>query len=136
MISRASAVLAVSLLLVPAAHANWFSKKVGGNIDLHKQIGDGISAIAQPTISSAETASRNILEDADRRAGVRIDQVEGIADRQVKNVDVLLEHRIGQVDAIAATRLAQVEHIADKEVKRIDAIATKSINDIDGRLQA
>jgi len=134
--SRASAVLAASLLLVPAAHANWFSKKVGGNIDLHKQIGDGISAIAQPTISSAETASRNILDEADRRAGVRIDQVEGIANRQVGNVDVLLEHRIGQVDAIAATRLKQVETIADKEVKRIDAIATKSINDIDGRLKA
>jgi hypothetical protein len=136
MFSRASAVLAVSLLVIPAAQGKWFAKKVGAHVDLHKQLGDGISAIAQPTINSAETAGRTILGEADRIAGARIEQVGALADKQVGHVDVLLEHRIGQVDRIAATRLAQIDGIFDKDIKRIDNIAAARINDIDGRLKA
>lgn len=144
---RASAVLAMSFLLVPAAQANWFHKKIETNIDLHKQIGDGISAIAQPTITSAETAGRNVVSDADRIAGARLAEadriagtrladVDALAARHIGGVDVLLEQRIGQIDRIAATRLAQVDSIVDKDIKRVDAVAAARIADVDALLKA
>ena len=58
MISRTTAAAAVSFLIVAAADGSWFSETVAANIDLKKQVGTGISVIAQPTIDSAQTAAR------------------------------------------------------------------------------
>ena len=98
---RASSAVAALSLFVSAAQANFFSDKVAANFDLKKQVGIGISAIAQPTIDSAQTAAQTVLDNADQRLGARLGQVDTTIGKTVQNVDVLLEHRIGQVDGIA-----------------------------------
>lgn len=124
------------LLASSAARASWFSDKVAKNIDLKKEVGTGIAVIAQPTIDSAETSGRRILEQADQIAGARLGQVDALITRQVGGVDVLLEQRIGQVDRIAATRLKEVDTMLDKDISRIDAIAAKRIQQVDDLLNA
>lgn len=124
------------LLASSAARASWFSDKVAKNVDLKKEVGNGIAVIAQPTINSAETSGRRILEQADQIAGQRLGQVDALITKQVGGVDVLLEQRIGQVDRIAATRLKEVDGILDKDISRIDAIAAKRIQQVDDLLNA
>ena len=123
------------LLVVSTARANWFSDKIAKNIDLKNEIkGASVAAIAQPTIDSAETSGRRLLQQADQIAGARLGQVDVLLTRQVGGVDILLEHHIGQVDRIAATRLKEVDTILDKDITRIDAIAAKRIQQIDDLL--
>src|SRR5437868_4758996 len=136
MISRASAAVAVSFLVVAAADGSWFSEKVAANVDLKRQIGTGIGIIAQPTIESAQTAAQGLLDDADRRVGARLGQVDPLVDKQLGKVDVLLENRIGQVDRITATRLGDVDTLVDKDIKKIDAVAAQRIGQIDDLLKA
>jgi hypothetical protein len=142
MLSRPTALFAAMLLAASAARANWFSDKIARNIDLKREVGTGIAVIAQPTIDSAETSSRRVLEQADQIAGARLGQVDALITRQVGGVDalltrqvggvdVLLEQRIGQVDRIAATRLKQVDAMLDKDITRIDSIAAKRIQQVD-----
>jgi hypothetical protein len=133
---RASSAVAVLSLFVSAAQANFFSDRVAANFDLKKEVGTGISAIAQPTIDSAQTAAQTVLDNADQRLGARLGQVDTTIGKTVQNVDVLLEHRIGQVDGIAATRLKEIDSIADKQIKRIDNTIAASITRIDNVLQA
>jgi hypothetical protein len=136
MISRAASAAALSFLVVTAANGNWFRDKVAANLDLKKDIGTGISVVAQPTIDSAQTAAQSLLDEADRRVGARLGQVDPLVDKQLGKVDVLLENRIGQIDGIAATRLRDVDAIADKSIKRIDTIAAQRIAQIDDLLKA
>jgi hypothetical protein len=136
MISRASAAVALSFLVVAAAEGSWFSDKVAANFDLKKQVGTGIGVIAQPTIDSAQTAAHSLLDDADRRVGARLGQVDPLVDKQLGKVDTLLENRIGQVDRIAVTRLRDVDTIVDKDIKKIDAIAGQRIAQIDDLLKS
>ena len=133
---RASSAFVIASLFVSAAQANFFSDKVAANLDLKKQIGTGISSIAQPTIDSAQSAAQTVLDNADQRLGARLGQVDTTIGKTVQNVDVLLEHRIGQVDGIAATRLKEIDTIADKQIKHIDNTIAASITRIDNVLQA
>src|SRR5262245_3541557 len=136
MIWRASSAFVAVSFFATALQANFFSDKVAKNFDLKKEIGTGISAIAQPTIDSAQTAAQTVLDNADQRLGVRLGQVDTTIGKTVQNVDVLLEHRIGQVDGIAATRLKEIDNIADKQIKHIDKTISESITRIDNLLQA
>jgi len=58
MIWRASSAFVAVSLFATAAQANFFSDKVAKNFDLKKEIGTGISVIAQPTIDSAQPAAQ------------------------------------------------------------------------------
>src|SRR5262249_59218033 len=98
--------------------------------DRRKGVAPGIGAAAQPTIDPAQTAAQTVPDDAARRIGARFGQVEGLADKELRNVDVLLEHRIGQVDGIAATRLKEINDIAGSQIKHIDNTIATSISRI------
>jgi hypothetical protein len=147
MSSRTAVLMFVSFFVVVTAEGSWLSDATGINIDVNKQIGTGIGGMAQPTIDAAETAGHRIIDDADRRAGARVDQIDTILTKQLKafddvsatriaDVDLRMEKRIAQIDRLTATRVREIDGILDKDITRIDDVAANRIGQIDTLLKA
>ena len=143
-----NSVCAIAFLAIALpTYASWLSDVTGVNIDLNKQIGTGVSGMAQPTINAFETSGHRLIENADRRAEARIAQVDTVLTKQlgeidriaqtrIEDLDLRIEQRIAQIDRMAASRLDQVDRILGDNIKRVDATAAARIAQIDSVLQA
>jgi hypothetical protein len=134
MLRRLFLAILFTLGAVPG-RASWLSDATTINVDLNRQFGTGISAMAQPSIDAAENAGHRLIDDADRRASARLTQADAILSRQLADFDGRMEQRIGQVDRITAKRLAEVDTILGKNISRVDDVAAHRITQIDGMLK-
>src|SRR5436190_88658 len=106
MTSRLPMAAAAVLLVSAAASGNWFSEKVAANVDLKKQIGTGIDAIAAQRIAQIDDLLKARTSDIDALLHANINDVDERLGARIQQVDDLTERRFGNVETLAAKSTA------------------------------
>lgn len=134
---RAGSRIALALLLfvchalAPPVRASWLSDATGINIDLNREVGTGLSAMAGPSFERAEETGRRLIGEADAAMKARIDQVDAVAKANIERIDTVMENRLLQADQIAARRLDQVDTILARRITQADEAITNQIANVD-----
>ena len=135
-------------LAVAPAQANWVEK-------LSKSAAAGAAEGIQPVLA-------NTLADVDRRVtqheqrlgnitervlgrasgeiGVRLEQVDGIVEKRLLQVQLgaedVIDHGLGTVDRVAEKRLQQIDQALADRIGQVDAVTQNALDKVDGILEA
>jgi hypothetical protein len=135
-------------LAAAPAHANWVKK-------LSKSAAAGAAEGIQPVLA-------NTLADVDRRVavheerlgnitervlgkasseiGVRLDQVDGIVEKRLLQVQLgaedIIDHGLSSIDRVAEKRLNQIDLVLAARIGQVDAATQNALDKVDGILEA
>src|SRR5258708_22217264 len=119
----AAITIAFTVFLWPT-QASWISDWTGINIDLNREVGTGIGAMASPTIEQFEQSGKRLLKDYN-------DTLRATADELIKKMDQVAQARISQVDDVMKTALVKIDETTAKRLQENDELTEKRVGNID-----
>jgi hypothetical protein len=119
------AVLIAMMLSVPT-RASWLSDVTHINIDINRQIGTGVEAMASPTIERFEATTRQAIAQFNEVATKLLAQLTSAVAEWINKFDAIVTSAIASVDQVITAAISRADEVLEVRLGNLDTIVTKA----------